>query len=50
MNSTFPNLPGHRQMESASTASSKCTPTTRQARGIADGDTVDVFNDRGSIA
>jgi anaerobic selenocysteine-containing dehydrogenase len=50
MNSTFPNLPGHRAMESAFNGVLEMHADDATARGIADGDTVDVFNDRGSIA
>jgi anaerobic selenocysteine-containing dehydrogenase len=50
MNSTFPNLPGHRQMESAYNGVLEMHADDATARGIADGDTVDVFNDRGSLA
>jgi len=50
MNSTFPNLPGHRAMESAFNGVLEMHADDATSRGIADGDTVDVFNDRGSIA
>jgi len=50
MNSTFPNLSGHRQMESAFNGVLEIHADDASARGIADGDLVDVFNDRGSIA
>ncbi|MGB6157892.1 MAG: molybdopterin-dependent oxidoreductase [Acidobacteriaceae bacterium] len=50
MNSTFSNLPVHRQMESAFNGVLEMHAHDATARGIADGDTVDVFNDRGSIA
>jgi anaerobic selenocysteine-containing dehydrogenase len=50
MNSTFPNLPGHRAMEAAFNGVLEMHDDDATARGIADGDTVDVFNDRGSIA
>ncbi|MGC2299460.1 MAG: molybdopterin-dependent oxidoreductase, partial [Acidobacteriaceae bacterium] len=49
MNSTFPNLPGHRAMESAYNGILEIHADDAGARGIADGDIVDVFNDRGSI-
>jgi anaerobic selenocysteine-containing dehydrogenase len=49
MNSTFPNLPGHRAMESAYNGVLEIHADDATARGIADGDTVDVFNDRGSL-
>ena len=50
MNSTFPNLPGHWQMESAFNGVLEIHADDASARGITDGDTVDVFNDRGSLA
>jgi anaerobic selenocysteine-containing dehydrogenase len=50
MNSTFPNLEGHRQMESAYNGVVELHSEDARLRGIADGDMVDVFNDRGSLA
>jgi anaerobic selenocysteine-containing dehydrogenase len=50
MNSTFPNLPGHWQMESAFNGVIEIHSDDAVARNIADGDTVEVFNDRGSLA
>jgi len=50
MNSTFPNLPGHRQMESAYNGVLEIHADDAAARGIADGDSVDIFNDRGTLA
>lgn len=49
MNSTFPNLPGHREMESAHNGILEIHAGDAAPRGIADGDLVEVFNDRGSI-
>ena len=49
MNSTFPNLPGHWQMESQFNGVLEIHADDAQARGIADGDIVDIFNDRGSL-
>jgi len=49
MNSTFPNLPGHREMESAFNGVLEIHTVDAAARGIADGDAVDVFNDRGRL-
>ena len=49
LNSTFANLPGHRKMESRSNQRLEIHPVDAQARGLADGDRVHVFNDRGSI-
>ena len=50
MNSTFPNLAGHWRMETATNGVIEMHLDDAAPRGIADGDTVDVFNDRGSIA
>ncbi|MFP5228582.1 MAG: molybdopterin-dependent oxidoreductase [Acidobacteriota bacterium] len=50
MNSTFPNLEGHRQMESAYNGVLEIHSDDAARRGIAHGDFVDVFNDRGSLA
>ena len=50
MNSTFPNLSGHRAMESAYNGVLEIHADDAAPRGIADGDSVDVFNDRGSLA
>ncbi|MGB6134557.1 MAG: molybdopterin-dependent oxidoreductase [Acidobacteriaceae bacterium] len=49
MNSTFANLPGHQQMEAARTGALEMHREDAAARGIADGDEVDVFNDRGRL-
>jgi anaerobic selenocysteine-containing dehydrogenase len=49
MNSTFPNLPGHREMESAYNGVLEIHTDDAAERGIAEGDAVDVFNDRGSL-
>jgi molybdopterin guanine dinucleotide-containing S/N-oxide reductase-like protein len=49
MNSTFANLRGHRAMESRITQKLEMHPVDAQARGIANGDAVRIFNDRGSI-
>ncbi len=50
MNSTFPNLPDHRSMESAFNGVLEMHAEDAAARGIADGDAIQVFNDRGSLA
>jgi anaerobic selenocysteine-containing dehydrogenase len=50
MNSTFPNLPGHWQMESAFNGVIEIHSDDAAIRNIADGDAVEVFNDRGSLA
>lgn len=50
MNSTFANLEGHRKMESASNGVLEMHREDAAERGIAEGDAVEVFNDRGSLA
>ena len=50
MNSTFSNLPGHRAMESAYNGVLDIHADDATARGISDGDAVEVFNERGSLA
>ena len=49
MNSTFANLDGHRKMESKTSQRLEMHPVDAKARGIADGDKVRIWNDRGSI-
>jgi anaerobic selenocysteine-containing dehydrogenase len=49
MNSTFPNLPGHQEMEAAYNGVLEIHTEDAAARGIAEDDTVEVFNDRGSL-
>ena len=49
MNSTFANLEGHRKMEARTTQRLEMHPKDARARGIADGDRVRVWNDRGEI-
>ncbi len=49
LNSTFAGLPGHRAMEAAHSGQLEMHPADAEARGIADGDAVEVFNDRGKI-
>ena len=49
MNSTFANLDGHRKMEAQTTQRLEMHPTDAKARGIADGDRVRVWNDRGEM-
>ncbi|HEY4009977.1 MAG TPA: molybdopterin-dependent oxidoreductase, partial [Acidobacteriaceae bacterium] len=49
MNTTFANLPKHQQMESRSAGVLEMRATDAQARGIANGDAVRVWNDRGQI-
>ena len=49
MNSTFANLPGHRKMEARTSQRIEMHPADAQRRGVADGERVRVFNDRGSL-
>ncbi|MGA3345248.1 MAG: molybdopterin-dependent oxidoreductase [Terracidiphilus sp.] len=49
MNSTFANLDGHRRMEARTSQRLEMHSTDAQARGIADGDPVRVWNDRGIL-
>ena len=49
MNSTFANLPGHRKMESRTNQRLEIHPDDAHARGLADGDPLRLFNDRGSL-
>ena len=49
MNSTFAGLPTHQAMEAAHSGLLEMHPDDAEARGIVDGDAVEVFNDRGKI-
>jgi anaerobic selenocysteine-containing dehydrogenase len=49
MNSTFANLDGHRRMEARTSQRLEMHPTDAKVRGIANGDKVRVWNDRGEI-
>ena len=49
MNSTFANLEGHRKMEARTSQRLEMHPSDATARGIANGDQVRVWNDRGEI-
>jgi molybdopterin guanine dinucleotide-containing S/N-oxide reductase-like protein len=49
MNSTFANLDGHRRMEAATNHRLEMHVTDAEKRGIADGDLIRIWNDRGSI-
>jgi molybdopterin guanine dinucleotide-containing S/N-oxide reductase-like protein len=49
MNSTFANLDGHRKMEARTAQKLEMHPLDAESRGIADGDAVRIFNDRGSL-
>lgn len=49
MNSTFANLDGHRAMEADRAGKLEIHSADARSRGIADGETVRVFNQRGSL-
>ena len=49
MNSTFANLEGHRKMEARTRQRLEMHPADAEARGIADGDPVRIWNDRGEL-
>jgi anaerobic selenocysteine-containing dehydrogenase len=49
MNSTFANLDGHRKMEARTNQRVEIHPADAKARGLAEGDPVRLFNDRGSL-
>jgi len=49
MNSTFASQAGHRAMEAKHSGRLEMHPADAQARNIADGDPVEIFNDRGKI-
>jgi anaerobic selenocysteine-containing dehydrogenase len=49
MNSTFANLDGHRKMQTRTTWVLEMHRDDADARGIAEGDTVRVWNDRGEL-
>jgi anaerobic selenocysteine-containing dehydrogenase len=49
MNSTFANLPGHRQMERKTAGLLEIHPSDAAVRGVATGDSVSVWNGRGRI-
>ncbi len=49
MNSTFANLDGHRKMEARTSQRLEMHAEDARARGIADGDAVRIFNERGSL-
>ena len=49
MNSTFANLAGHRKMEERTSQRLEMHPEDARTRGIAEGDRVRVFNDRGAL-
>jgi len=49
MNSTFANIPVHQRMEAKTAGILEMHASDAAPRGIAEGDEVEVFNDRGSI-
>jgi anaerobic selenocysteine-containing dehydrogenase len=49
MNSTFANLDGHRKMEARTNQRLEMHPADAAARGIAEGDAVTIWNDRGEM-
>jgi anaerobic selenocysteine-containing dehydrogenase len=49
MNTTFANLDWHRKMEARTSQRLEMHPTDAEARGIADGDPVRIWNDRGAL-
>ena len=49
MNSTFANLDGHRKMEARTSQRLEMHPADATARGIAEGDAVKIWNDRGAL-
>ncbi len=49
MNSTFANLDGHRKMEARTSGRLEMHRQDAEPRGIADGDPVRIWNDRGSL-
>ena len=50
MNSTFANLEGHRKMEARTAHRLEMHPEDAKMRGLAEGDSVRVFNDRGALS
>jgi len=49
LNSTFNNIPTHQELEDGKIGILEITKTDAQNRGLAEGDAVKVFNDRGAI-
>ena len=49
MNTTFANLDGHRKMEARTSQRLEMHPADATARGIAEGDAVKIWNDRGAL-
>jgi anaerobic selenocysteine-containing dehydrogenase len=49
MNTTFANLDGHRKMEARKSRRLEMHPKDAEARGIGEGDSVRVWNDRGEL-
>jgi molybdopterin guanine dinucleotide-containing S/N-oxide reductase-like protein len=49
MNSTFAHLDGHRKMEARKNQRLEMHPTDAEARDIAEGDSIRIWNDRGAL-
>ncbi|HEU5404137.1 MAG TPA: molybdopterin-dependent oxidoreductase, partial [Terriglobales bacterium] len=49
LNSTFSNLPSHKPLENGSMGVLEIAPDDARSRGVNNGDTIRVFNDRGSL-
>jgi molybdopterin guanine dinucleotide-containing S/N-oxide reductase-like protein len=49
MNSTFANLDGHRKMQAKTNQKLEIHPQDAQSRGIANGDPIRIWNDRGAL-
>jgi anaerobic selenocysteine-containing dehydrogenase len=49
MNTTFANLEGHRKLEARTSQRLEMHPADAAARGIAEGNTVRIWNDRGAL-
>jgi anaerobic selenocysteine-containing dehydrogenase len=49
MNSTFANLDGHRKMETRTNQRLEMHPDDAAKRGIAEGDAIKIWNDRGAL-
>jgi anaerobic selenocysteine-containing dehydrogenase len=49
MNTTFAHLDGHRKMEARKSQRLEMHPKDAEARGIAEGDSIRIWNDRGAL-